>query len=348
VKNVAIKIAMAEGTLPNFKDLEAELIGKVEFVVGPVDTSAQVEELTAGAEGLVVGLHLLDAPRIAALDLSVKVIGRSGVGLDAIDLDAARRCGVAVVNEPSYAAAEVATHAVAMLLALQRRLPQADAAVRSGWGSILDVGPITWALEEAPVGVLGCGSIGREVVQRLVPFVKEVRVLDPILNNGVPGARVVANLGELLDNLGALTLHLPLNEGTRHIIGRSEIRRMRPGSILVNVSRGGLVDEDELALALGDGHLAGAGLDVFEHEPLPESSSLRSAPNLLMSPHVAWYSDAALKRLGEWTVADVVSYATEGKVTYGRLAVAPAGPRAAVQERGSRAASVPSRWEVEV
>jgi D-3-phosphoglycerate dehydrogenase len=335
VKDVAIKIAMAQGALPNFKDLEARLIGEVEFVIGPVDTSAQVGELTAGAEGLVVGLHLLDALRIAALDLSVKAIGRSGVGLDAIDLEAARRCGVAVVNQPNYAAAEVATHAVAMLLSMQRRLPQADAAVRSGWGSIVDVGPITWALEEAPVGVLGCGSIGREVVERLLPFVKEVRVLDPMLSDGVPGARIVADLDELLVDLGALTLHLPLNEGTRHIIGSSEIRRMRPGSILVNVSRGGLVDEDALALALRDGHLAGAGLDVFEHEPLPESSSLRSAPNLLMSPHVAWYSDTALKRLGEWTVADVVSYVTEGKVTHGRLAVAPAGPRVVVQARGS-------------
>ncbi len=323
-----VKIAMAQGSLPNFKELEASLVEEVKFVAGPVDTPVQIAELTAGAEGLVVGFHPLDEPRIAALDLSVKVIGRSGVGLDSIDLEAARRRNVAVVNQPSYAAAEVATHAVAMLLALQRRLPQADAAIRSGWGSIADIGPI-WALDEAPVGVLGCGSIGREVVERLLPFAKQVRVFDPLVTDGPPGACMVASLDELLADLGALTLHLPLNEDTRHMIGRSEIRRMRPGSILVNVSRGGLIDEEELALALGDGHLAGAGLDVFEREPLPETSGLRSAPNLLMSPHTAWYSDSALKRLGEWTVADVVSYATEGKVTHGRLAVAPAGHRVA-------------------
>ena len=106
--------------------------------------------------------------------------------------------------------------------------------------------------------------------------------------------RVVADLDELLSDIDALTLHLPLAEQTRHVIGRSEIRRMRPGSILINVSRGGLIDEEELALALADGHLGGAGLDVFDQEPLPDSSPLRSAPNLLLSPHVAWYSDCLL------------------------------------------------------
>jgi D-3-phosphoglycerate dehydrogenase len=319
---------MAQGSLPDFPALEARHLGEVEFVPGPIDTPAQIRELTAGADGLVVGFHPLDEPRLAALDASVKVIGRTGVGLDAIDLDAAERHGIAVVHQPSYATAEVATHAVAMLLALQRRLLPADAAVRSGWGTIADIGRI-WNLEGASIGVLGCGRIGRAVIERLLPFAGEVRVFDPIVNEDVPGVRVVADLDELLSDIDALTLHLPLAEQTRHVIGRSEIRRMRPGSILINVSRGGLIDEEELALALADGHLGGAGLDVFDQEPLPDSSPLRSAPNLLLSPHVAWYSDTALSRLGEWTVADVVSYAIAGSVRHGRLAVDPVGPRVA-------------------
>jgi D-3-phosphoglycerate dehydrogenase len=317
---------MAQGSLPDFPALEARHLGEIEFIPGLVDTPTQIRELTAGADALVVGFHPLDEARLAALDGSVRVIGRTGVGLDAIDLDAAERHGIAVVHQPSYATAEVATHAVAMVLALQRRLLQADAAVRSGWGTIADLGRI-WNLEEASIGVLGCGRIGRAVVERLLPFVGAVRVFDPMVTDDVPGATVVTSLDELLLDLDVLTLHLPLTEQTRHVIGRSEIRQMRPGSILVNVSRGGLINEDELALALADGHLGGVGLDVFEQEPLPDSSPLRSAPNLLLSPHVAWYSDTALRRLGEWTVADVVSYAVNREVRHGRLAVDPAGPR---------------------
>ncbi len=329
---MAIKVAVAQNSLADFDELVVRLRGEVDFVTGPVDTPAQIAELTIGADALVVGFHRLDEECFTAMNDSVKVIGRTGVGLDAIDLEAAKRHGVAVVHQLTYATAEVATHAVAMLLALQRRLPQADAAVRAGWGRVADVGSV-WALDDASVGVLGCGRIGRAVVDRLVPFVREVRVFDPMVTEGVPGTRLVADLDELLDDVDAVSLHLPLTDQTRHLIGRREIRRMRPGALLVNVSRGGLVDEEELALALADGHLAGAGLDVFEIEPLPQSSSLRSAPNLLQSPHVAWYSDSSLRRLSEWTIADVVSYATRQHVSHGRLAVAPTGPRVSVTSR---------------
>ncbi len=326
---MTLRIAVAQNALAIFDELVARLQGDVEFVTGPVDTPSQVAELTAGAAALIVSLHRLDEARLGGLADSVQVIGRAGVGLDTIDLDAAERHGVAVVYQPTYAVSEVATHAVSMFLSLQRQLPQADAVVRAGWGGAADVGRV-WSLSDSSVGVLGCGRIGRAVVDRLVPFVREVRVFDPMVTEDVPGARLVAGLDELLHDVDALSLHLPLNEETRHIIGRTQMRRMRSGSLLVNVSRGGLVDEQELAQALNDGHIAGAGLDVFETEPLPDSSPLRSAPNLLLSPHIAWYSDSAARPLSEWTVADVVCYATEQNVTHGRLAVAPTTQRVAV------------------
>ena len=326
---MAVRIAVAQNALTGFDELVARMRGEVDFVTGPVDTPAQVAELTSGAQALVVSLHRLDDASFAAMADSVRVIGRAGVGLDTIDLDSADQHGVAVVYQPAYATSEVATHAAAMLLSLQRRLREADATVRAGWGSSADVGPV-WSMGEARVGVLGCGRIGRALVDRLLPFFGEVRVFDPVVTDDVPGARVVADIDELLQDVDALSLHLPLSEQTRHVIGRREIRRMRPGSILVNVSRGGLIDEQELAAALHDGHLAGAGLDVFETEPLPESSALCSAPNLLLSPHIAWYSNTAASRLREWTIADLLSYTDRRDVTHGRLAVAPSAPRVAV------------------
>ncbi|MEJ7774232.1 MAG: C-terminal binding protein [Nocardioidaceae bacterium] len=325
---MAVKVAVAQGALAVLDELVARLQDEVDFVTGPVDTPQEVAQLTAGAAALVVSLHRLDEAQIGALADTVQVIGRAGVGLDSIDLEAADRHGVAVVYQPTYATAEVATHAVSMLLSLHRRLPQADAAVRSGWGGAADIGRV-WSLSDASVGVLGCGRIGRAVVDRLLPFVREVRVFDPMVTDGVPGARLVAGLDELLDDVDALSLHLPLNHETRHLIGREQMLAMRSGSVLVNVSRGGLIDEQALAVMLSEGHIAGAGLDVFETEPLPDSSPLRSAPNLLLSPHVAWYSDTASSRLCEWTVADVVCYASGQSVAHGRLAVAPAVRRAA-------------------
>lgn len=327
-----MRIAVARGALAVLDELADRLRGEVDFVTGPADTPEQIAELTAGADALVVTLHRLDEPCFAAMADSVRVVGRAGVGLDTIDLDAARTHGVAVVYQPAYAVGEVSTHAVAMLLALQRRLGQSDAVVRgSGWGGGAEIGPI-FSLGDASVAVLGCGRIGRAAVERLVPFVGEVRVFDPLVTEPIPGARLVGDLGELLDDADALSLHVPLTPETRHIIGRREIRRMRRGALIVNVSRGGLIDEDELALALADGHLAGAGLDVFETEPLPESSPLRTAPNMLLSPHNAWNSTSAARRLSEWTVADVITYVATHEVTHGRLAVEPAVPVTSVPE----------------
>ncbi|MEV4624249.1 C-terminal binding protein [Asanoa sp. NPDC049573] len=316
---MAVRIAVAQGALANLDEVVAGLPADVELVTGSVDTPARVAELTEGAQALVVSLHRLDEAAFSALPDSVRVIGRAGVGLDTIDLDAARRRNVAVVYQPAYATGEVATHAVAMLLSLQRRLGPADAAVRAGWGSATDVGRV-WSMDTASVAVVGCGRIGRAVVDRLRPFFGEVRVFDPFVTDDVPGARVVSSLAALVDGADALTLHVPLQAQTRHLIGSPEIGAMNSGSLLVNVSRGGLVDEAALAKALHDGHLAGAGLDVFETEPLPEPSALRSAPNLLLSPHVAWYSETAATRLRDWTIADVLSYTTRGQITHGRFA----------------------------
>jgi D-3-phosphoglycerate dehydrogenase len=227
--------------------------------------------------------------------------------VDAIDLQAARDRGIAVINQPSYATAEVATHAVSMALAVHRRLVKADAVTRGGWGLASDVGMIA-PLDEATAGVMGAGRIGRAVIDRLRPFVGRVLTYDPALAQELPGVQVVGSMRALLQMSDLVTLHVPLLSSTRHMIDAHALALMKKGAILVNVSRGGLINELALASALESGHIGGAALDVFEVEPLNSSSPILIAPNVLLSPHMAWYSTSSARRLSMWTAEDIVKY----------------------------------------
>ena len=323
-------IAVADGSLATLDDLTVRYADTVRFRSGPVDTPEALAATAEGADALIVTLHRLTADHVDALPDSVKVIGRAGVGLDTIDLEAAARRGIRVAFQPAYATNEVADHAVAMLLAAQRRLLDADRRVRSeGWVAGQALGPVQ-ALHEATAGVIGTGRIGRAAIDRLRPFVARVLGYDL---PGVPdydGVEIGHDLHAVLAQSHLVTLHLPLAADTRHVIGAAELTVMPRGAVLVNVSRGGLVDEDALAAALHDGHLAAAALDVFEQEPLPEASPLRSAPNLLLSPHIAWYSSQSGVRLADWTVADVVSVLQTGEPRHGRFAPVPVAAQVGV------------------
>jgi D-3-phosphoglycerate dehydrogenase len=262
---------------------------------------------TADADGVIVALQRLSAQAIHALGPSVRVIGRAGVGVDAIDLKAATNRGVAVINQPSYATAEVATHAVSMALAVHRRLLKADAVTRGGWGLASDIGAIA-PLDEATAGVVGAGKIGLAVIDRLRPFVRRVLAFDPVLTQEIPGVEVVGSVAALLQASDLVTLHTPLLSSTKHMIDAKALTVMKEGAILVNVARGGLIDEGALASALESGHIGGAALDVFEVEPPASDSAILSAPNVLLSPHLAWYSTSSARRLSMWTADDVVKY----------------------------------------
>lgn len=182
-----------------------------------------------------------------------------------------------------------------------------------------EIGPVH-ALQDSTLGVLGFGRIGRAVVRRLSPFVARVVVFDAFADRSLDAVEWMNSADELLEVSNLLTLHLPRLESTHHIIDSRAIHLMPDGAVLVNVSRGGLVDEDALAQALTSGKLAGAALDVFETEPLPHESPLRSSPNLLLSPHVAWYSVESSGRLAVWSIQDVVTFLTSGELTNGSWA----------------------------
>jgi D-3-phosphoglycerate dehydrogenase len=312
------RIAIAAGSLSDLDTLRREFASVADLRVGDIAQPAALAELTDAADALVVSLHPITAAHVASLPRSVQVIVRAGVGLDSIDVSAAHERGIAVVNQPAYAVAEVADHAVAMLLACHRSVATYDRAVRSGeWPPAPSVGEIP-PTDELALGLIGYGRIGRAVADRLRPSVRAVHVFD-VAYDGAADTPVVAeaSLDDLLRAADLVSVHLPLTARTRGIVGARELDLLPADALLVNVSRGGLVDEAALADALAAGRLRGAAIDVFETEPLPADSPLRSAPRLLMSPHVAWYSTRSASRLARWSLEDAIAYASGSRDLHG-------------------------------
>lgn len=298
----------------------AEHFSDVEFRFADLSDPGQLGEITSGAAGVVVALQPLRAPHIAAFAPTVRVIGRAGVGVDTIDLEAAAGAGVTVVNQPNYGTKEVASHAVAMLLALHRRLLAQDTFVRDGW-----LGSIRLAhmkpLDEIVVGLVGCGSIGRATAEMLLGLVGHVIAFDPADPPLPPGVERATELKDLLGRSDVVSLHVPLTTETAGMVDGSFLSAMVPGALFVNVSRGGLVDEAALVVALDSGQLGGAALDVFAIEPPPPTSPLLKSPNTLFTPHSASVSDRSFWRLATWTVGDTVSWVQTNTIEYGNIVV---------------------------
>jgi D-3-phosphoglycerate dehydrogenase len=285
-----------------------------------VSTPELVREGTENADALVVALHPLRNAHIDALAETVRVIGRAGVGLDSIDLVSAQRRGIAVINQPDYATNEVATHAVAMLLAAHRRLLKANVVAHGDWASWRLIGNVM-PIEEQTVGVIGGGRIGRAVIKRLQPFAGAIALFDPQLEAAPEGVDLVSDLHELLARSNIVTLHVPLTEDTRDMMAGDTLKLMPEGAIVVNVSRGGLIDEQALVDSIRSGHLAGAALDVMAKEPLDPDSPLLTEDRILLSPHIGWYSESASSRLVRRTVDGLLQYLSGQPLSAGNLAV---------------------------
>jgi D-3-phosphoglycerate dehydrogenase len=312
-------IVVADGA---FKDRDRLIkhFQDVEFRFSDVSDPATLSEATAGASGIVVTLQPMRAAHISALALSVRVIGRAGVGLDTLDLDAAAEAGITVLNQPTYGTREVASHAVALLLALQRRLRGLDAYVRDGWSGAPVLAPMK-PLDELVVGLVGAGRIGRATADMLLPLVGHILVYDPAGPPLPKGVVAVSDLKELLVQSDAVSLHLPLAPDTTKMVDETFLATMVPGALLVNVSRGGLVDEAALVAALESGHIGGAALDVFDAEPLSPASPLLTAKNTLLSPHCASYSDRSVWFLASWTIEDTITWVRSNVIEHGNVVV---------------------------
>ena len=249
----------------------------------------ELAELLKGVSGAIVSTDPFTAEVIAGAP-DLRIIARSGVGYDTVDIAAATRHGVQVVTTPGANDRSVADHAMAMLLSLLRRVPELDAGVRRGeWNR---TGPyVPRQLSGMTVGVVGYGAIGRRVADRLRGFEVELLVHDPMIEPGGPVESVA--LHELLRRSQVVTLHTPLNAATRQLINADTLALMRPDSVLVNTSRGEVVDQPALAAALTEGRIAGAALDVLDSEP-PERSPLFEMSNVVLSPHNGGLSDVSI------------------------------------------------------
>jgi D-3-phosphoglycerate dehydrogenase / 2-oxoglutarate reductase len=246
------------------------------------------EELLAALpdfDALVVRSQVqVDAEAITA-GTRLQVIGRAGVGVDNVDLDAATRAGITVVNAPTGNTIAAAEHTLALLYAVARRIAAADASVRRGeWKRAEFTGN---ELRGRTLGIIGLGKIGQAIAARAVAMEMTVLASDPFVT-----AEQAAHHGvelvpfeTILERSDVVTVHVPMTRATRGLIGRDQLARMKPGAILLNVARGGVVDEAAVAAALRDGHLGGAGIDVFEKEP-PAGSPLLDAPNTVLTPHL--------------------------------------------------------------
>ena len=285
--------------------------------IGP-RSAAEVAQIIGDAVGVIASTDPFDESVFAACP-RLRVIARTGVGVDAIDVDAATRAGVVVATTPGANEEAVADHALAMILALQRRLAENDAAIRDGrWDRAGSLTPSD--LYGATVGLIGSGAIGRAVIRRLLAFGTTVLVYDPYLLEPPMGTTLV-DLAELLGRSDVITIHAPLTETTHGLLGASLFAAMKPGAVVVNVSRGGIVDEIALADAIGSGHLAGAGLDTFDSEPLRDSP-LRELPTVILSPHIAGLSHRSIVAMTEQATQAVLD------VLEGRLPAHPVNPEA--------------------
>ncbi|MBC7224981.1 MAG: phosphoglycerate dehydrogenase, partial [Anaerolineae bacterium] len=268
-------------------------------------TPAQLLDLVRRVDALVVRSRTKVSSQVVEAGRDLRVIARAGAGVDNIDLEAATRRGILVVNAPGANTVAVAEHTMALILALARRIPEADASMHAGrW----EKGRLQGTeLMGKVLGLIGLGRIGSAVAQRALAFGMEVLAYDPFVSVAHAEALRVrlADLDEVLRQADFLSVHAPATPQTRRLIGAAELAKMKPTARIVNCARGGIVDEAALGQALREGRLAGAALDVFEEEP-PTRSPLLDAPNVILTPHLAGSTLEAQRKVGMSAAEDVV------------------------------------------
>ena len=265
-------------------------------VLCPKTGARSAQELAAMLGGAVAAIVSTDpfTREVIEAQRNLKVIARVGVGTDSIDLAAASQQKVLVTITPGLNADTVAEHTLALILALIRKVVAQDILVKSGrWERVGEFTP--GELAGRTVGLLGAGTIGRKVIQRLTGFDVKILFFDPVVKQADAATRI-DSLVDILSASDVLSLHVPLTAETRLIIGSRELEQMKSTALVINTSRGSLIDSAALFSALRKGSLAGAALDVFEEEP-PSAAMVRNVPNLICSPHLAGLSRESIRRM---------------------------------------------------
>ena len=281
-----------------------------ELVVAQCNSADEVISIAGDADALLVTYFgPLDEKIFSALK-KCKVIVRYGIGTDNIDIDAATRYGIMVANVPDYCCDEVSEHAVACLLALERKLPLSDRRVRQGEWSLNYLKPLH-RIKELTVGIVGMGRIGCLSARKVAAFGAQLIFADPNVNEndieekGFHPKKV--SLNELVTMSDAILIHAPLNAKTYHLFDSNLFKKMQRKPVIINCARGELINTDALVEALSEGQISGAALDVIEDvPPFNPDSSLSKFENVIISPHSAWYSEEALVDLKKLAAEEVV------------------------------------------
>jgi len=313
-----MKVIKTDGMLSVEPEQRAFFDGMdIEFIEKTLLSEDELIAECGDADALLVLREPITARVIAALP-KLKVIGRFGVGLDTLDVPACTQAGVRITNVPDSNIDEVSTHALAMILALTRRLKVYDTAVRSGrWKALADGAGILRP-DRQTLGLIGFGQIGRLTAKKAAAFGFSIIAYDP----HIPPDRIEANgaravgLDELVSASDIVSLHIPFLPETSNILSRERIAKMRENAIVINVSRGGLVDEVALAEALKVGRLSGAGLDALADEPPKPDNPLLALDNVLFSPHAAHYSEQSYAEVRSKVFADVAAVLRGEKPKY--------------------------------
>jgi D-3-phosphoglycerate dehydrogenase / 2-oxoglutarate reductase len=289
--------------------------GALDITIEPGLSETELIEIIPEFSAIVVRSQTKVGAAVLSAGAKLRVVGRAGVGVDNVDVEAATRRGIVVLNAPGGNTVSTAEHAFSLLLSVARKIPQADATLRAGKWDRKNLEGVE--LYNKTLGIIGMGRIGSELSRRAIAFGMRVIAYDPYLS--ATRARslqveLIDDLDDLLTSADFISLHTPLTHETRHILDAVRLQRAKRGVRIVNCARGGLIDETALANALQDRHVAAAALDVFEAEPLPADSPLRSAPNLVLTPHLGASTAEAQESVGIEIAQSIRAALLEGTI----------------------------------
>lgn len=311
------KVLITDHEMKNL-DYEIEIFKKIstQLIDSQCKTEQDVIEKGKGVDGLLVDYAPIGENVFKSLP-KLKVVARYGVGFDNVDVQAATKYSVCVINVPNFCVEEVSDHAFALLMACVRKILLFDRWVKKGKWDYNFSKPI-YRVKNKNMGIIGFGSIPRRLIEKLQPFKMNVLVYDPFVHLDVEKnfAITLTTLDKLLSESDYISIHTPLNDNTRHLIGKKELSLMKDSVYIVNTSRGGVIDEEALIDALCNKKIAGAALDVFAVEPINQDNPLLSMENVILTPHVGWYSEQSQRELQTRAAQGVADVLTRRRPDY--------------------------------
>jgi len=286
-------------------NLQAQVGEVIYNTSGKPLTSAEVANLLQGIDGYIAGLDVIDRSAIEKAD-RLKVIARYGVGLNNVDLVAAEEKGIRVTYTPGVNSSSVAELALGLLLSLARQIPEASQQIQQGkWPRFSGI-----SLEGKTIGIIGLGAIGKQFARRLAGFDCHILAFDPYADMKFAtehGVTLVQHMDELIKESDFISLHVPLLPETKGMVNAEFLTKMKPGSFLINTSRGDVIVEADLLHALQNGHIKGAGLDTFAVEPPDPNNPLLHLPQVIATPHLGSHTDGATSKMGWLAMQDCLA-----------------------------------------